>query len=43
MLKNGKYIENEFIKDIYKEKIVPIDDSYFLTIDGGKIIILEKH
>ena len=42
MFKKGKYIENEFIKDIYKEKLVPIDEKYFLKIDGGKFNILEK-
>jgi hypothetical protein len=42
MFKKGKYIENEYIKDIYKEKIIPIDEKYFMKIDQGKLIILEK-
>jgi len=42
MFKKGKYIENEIIKDIYKEKIIPIDDKFFLNINDKKFIILEK-
>ena len=42
MFKKGKYIENEIIKDIYKESIIPIDEKYFMKIDDKKFIILEK-
>ena len=42
MFKKGKYIENEIIKDIYREKIIPIDEKYFLKINEKKFIILEK-
>jgi len=42
MFKRGKYIENELIKDIYKENIVPIDEKYFIKIAWSKFAILEK-
>ena len=42
MLKKGKYIENEIIKYIYRENIIPIDEKYFMKIDKNNFIILEK-
>ena len=42
MFKKGKYIENEYIKDIFEKKVIPIDEKYFMKIDDGKFIILEK-
>jgi len=42
MFKKGKYIENEIIKDIYRNNIIPIDDKYFIKIEEQKFIILEK-
>ena len=42
MLKAGKYIENEFIKDIYNKNIIPIDEKYFIANGGYNLSILEK-
>ena len=42
MLKAGKYIENEFIKDIYNKNIIPIDEKFFVGIGGCNLSILEK-
>ena len=42
MFEKGKYIENQNIKNILKEKIIPIDEKYFMKIDKHKLIILEK-
>ena len=42
MFKRGKYIENEFIKDIFSKNIIPINEKYFMKIENAKFIILEK-
>ena len=42
MFKKGKYIENEYIKDIFEKKVIPIDEKYFMKIDDGQFIIFEK-
>ena len=42
MFKRGKYIENEFIKDIFSKNITPINEKYFMKIENEKFIILEK-
>ena len=42
MLKAGKYIENEYIKDIYNKNIIPIDEKYSITLGNKKFNILEK-
>ena len=42
MFKKGKYIENDIIKDINKEPIMPISEKYFMKVEEKKFIILEK-
>ena len=42
MIKKGKYIESQNIKYILEEKIIPIDEKYFMKIDKNKLNILEK-
>ena len=42
MFKKGKYIENEIIKDIYRNNIIPIDDKYFIKIEEQKFIYFGK-
>jgi len=42
VLKRGKYIENVFIKDIYNNDIIPINEKYYMDIDKNKFIIWEK-
>ena len=42
MFKKGKYIENEIIKDIYRENIIPINEKYFMKIKNNNFVIMEK-
>jgi len=42
MFKKGKYIENQNIKNILKENIIPLDEKYFMKFNKNKFIIFEK-
>ena len=42
MFKAGKYIENEFIKDIHNKYIIPIDEKYCINKGDFSLSIMEK-